>query len=153
MTKSKIELIAENLLTIYPLLYKSLSKPLRKSTSITPGGMFVLAVLKRNGMLTMSEIGKHLSMPKPHVTAIIDKLIEEQYVERLNDASDRRIVNIKITEKGLSDLEDIKRKISLNLKDRLSSLSDHNQDLLISSTQNVKEQLISISSNEMETVK
>lgn len=142
--QSKIEIIAENLMTIHPLLFRSLSKPLRAKTTITPGGMFVLGSLKRNGILSMSDIGKCLSMQKPHVTLIVDRLVEEEYVERQDDPHDRRIVNILITEKGLKNFEEIKLVISEDLKDKLHSLNAEEQDQLLLSSQKVKELLISI---------
>jgi len=144
----KIDLIAENLISIHPLLYKSISKPLRTKSSITPGGMFVMGSLKRYGILSMSDIGKCLSMPKPHITVIVDKLIEEGYVERLNDPKDRRIVNILITKKGLKDFEDIKEAVSENLKIKLSMLDEKEQDILAKASQQVKDILISILSKE-----
>jgi DNA-binding MarR family transcriptional regulator len=148
MTKSKVEIIAENLMSIHPLLYKSISKPMRKNTSITPGGMYVLGSLKRNGILSMSDIGKCLSMPKPHVTVIVDRLIEEGYVERQNDPKDRRVINILLTEKGLKDFEEIKQNLSENLKEKLSLLNVEEQEQLSVSSQNVKEILISILAKE-----
>jgi DNA-binding MarR family transcriptional regulator len=144
MAKSKVDIIAENLMSIHPLLYKSISKPMRRNTSITPGGMYVLGSLKRNGILSMSDIGKCLSMPKPHVTTIVDKLIEEGYVERQHDPKDRRIINILITEKGSKDFEEIKLNVSENLKEKLRLLNEEEQELLSVSSKNVKEILISI---------
>jgi DNA-binding MarR family transcriptional regulator len=148
MTTLKIDSIADNLISIHPLLFKSISRPLRNQTSITPGGMYVLGSLKRNGTQSMSDIGKCLSMPKPHVTVIVDKLIEEGYVERQSDPNDRRVVNILLTEKGLEDFENIKQEISENLKLKLSKLSDEEQEILADASQKVREILISILSKE-----
>jgi DNA-binding MarR family transcriptional regulator len=148
MIKSKIDIIADNLMSIHPLLFKSLSKPLRTMTPITPGGMFVLGSLKRHGILSMSDIGRCLSMPKPHVTVIVDKLIEEEYVERQNDPKDRRIVNVLITEKGLKDFEQLKLVISENLKEKLLTLNEEEQEQLAISSKNVKDILISILAKE-----
>ncbi len=148
MTKLRIDLIAENLITIHPLLYKSISRPLRNCTSITPAGMFVLGNLKRHGILSMSDIGKYLSMPKPHITVIVNKLIEEGYVERQNDPKDRRIIHIHITEKGLSDFENIKQAISENMKSKLVMLNDEELEQLSTASQRVKDILISILSKE-----
>lgn len=148
MTKSKIDLIADNLMSIHPLLFKSISKPLRNQTSITPGGMFVLGSLKRRGTQSMSDIGKCLSMPKPHVTVIVDKLIEEGYVERQSDPKDRRIINILLTEKGSADFESIKLAVSETLKIKLSELTDEEQEILVNASQQVKDILISILSKE-----
>lgn len=148
MTTLKIDLIADNLISIHPLLFKSISRPLRNQPSITPGGMYVLGSLKRNGTQSMSDIGKCLSMPKPHVTVIVDKLIEEGYVERQSDPNDRRVVNILITEKGLVDFENIKQEISENLKIKLSKLSDEELEILADASLKVREILISILSKE-----
>jgi len=148
MVKLKIDSIADNLLSIHPLLYKSISKPMRTQTSITPGGMFVLGSLKRNGMLSMSDIGKCLSMPKPHITVLVDKLIEEGYVERQSDPSDRRIVNILITPKGLKDFEEIKQAVSETLKSKLILLNEEELEVLSNASQHVKDILISILSKD-----
>ena len=121
---------------------------MKHQSSITPGGMFVLGSLKRNGTLSMSDIGKCLSMPKPHITVIVDKLIDEGYVERQSDPKDRRVVNILLTEKGLKNFEEIKLAISENLKVKLSTLSDEEQETLLIASQHVREILISILSRE-----
>ena len=148
MTTLKIDLIADNLISIHPLLYKSISKPLKHQSSITPGGMFVLGSLKRHGTQSMSDIGKCLSMPKPHVTVIVDKLIEEELVERQSDPNDRRIVNILLTKKGFDEFNSLKKDLSENLKIKLSKLNDQEQEILAIASQQMKEILISILSKE-----
>jgi DNA-binding MarR family transcriptional regulator len=153
MIKSNIEIISENLLSIHPLLYKSIAKPMRRNSNVTPGGMFVMGMLKRFGMLSMSDIGKHLSMPKPHVTVIVDKLIDERYVERQNDPNDRRIINIVLTEKGKEDFEAMKQAISENLKEKLSLLNEEEQERLSTASQSVKDILVSILTKECKSSK
>ena len=147
MTKSNIDIITDNLMTIHPLVYKNILKPIRKNTSITPGGMYVLGSLKRNGILSMSDIGKCLSMPKPHVTVIVDRLIEEEFVERQNDPKDRRIINIILTENGRSFFEEIKESISENLKEKLRMLSEEDQEIMSFFSTKMKEILTAISEN------
>ena len=96
----------------------------------------------------MSLIGKYLSMPKPHITVIIDRLIEEGYVERQHDPDDRRIVNISITEKGLIDLDEINQVIAEELKVKLLVLDADELEQLSVSSQNVKDKLLYILSQE-----
>lgn len=147
MNKLKVDQIAENIISVYPLLYKTISRPI-KHQSITPGGMFVLGTLKRNGVQSMSDIGKCLAMPKPHVTVIVDKLIEEGYVERQNDPNDRRIVNISMTEKGFEVFQEIKTILAENMKIKLLKLTEEEQDILAVASLQVKDILISILSKE-----
>ena len=63
-------------------------------------------------------------MPKPHVTAIIDRLIDAGYVERQSDPKDRRIINISLTPKGSKIFETTQKLVSKNLKSKLLLLSD-----------------------------
>jgi Transcriptional regulators len=115
---------------------------------VTPGGMFVMGSLKRNGVMSMSDIGKCLAMPKPHVTVIVDKLIEEGYVERQNDPNDRRIINILLTEKGTEVFHEIKATLAENMKIKLLNLPEEEQEILAVASQQVKDILISILSKE-----
>jgi DNA-binding MarR family transcriptional regulator len=148
MDKLKIDLIAENIISVYPLLYKTISRPIKHQSSITPGAMFVMGSLKRHGLLSMSDIGKCLAMPKPHVTLIIDRLIEEQYVERQNDPNDRRIINVSITEKGIQIFDEIKATLVENMKIKLLNLTEEEQEILAVASLQVKDILMSILSKE-----
>jgi len=142
---TSIDLIIENLISIHPLLSKSLSKSIKTYTNLNPGSLYVMGLLSRNEMLSMSEIGCRLSMPKPHVTNLVDKLIAEEMVERLFDPNDRRIINIRITQKGKKDFNEIKLDISQELRMRLQKLdADKIESLSIASLQ-VKNTLIEFS--------
>ena len=128
--KSKIDLTVENLIAIYPLLAKSLTRSIRAKTNLNPGSLFILGILSKNEMLSMSEIGCRLSMPKPHVTAQVDKLIAENMVERLFDPNDRRIINIKLTEKGRVDFASMKLEISEDMRNRIQTLEENDIEKL-----------------------
>lgn len=131
-----IDKIIENLIRIHPLLTKNLNRSIRSKTNLNPGSLFILGVLNRNEMLSMSEIGCKLSMPRPHVTAQVDKLIAEGMVERLFDPNDRRIINIKMTEKGKNDFQQIKMEISTEMRQNLKKLDEMKlEELLASATQ------------------
>jgi DNA-binding MarR family transcriptional regulator len=148
MMRTDVDAISDNLMSIYSLLYRNLAKPLRKKTTVTPGGLFVMSYLKRKGLSSMSDIGKSLMIPKPHVTVLVDKLIEEEYVERRDDLNDRRIVNILLTEKGQNDFEEIKQVISETLKEKLSTLKNNQIQQLMACSQNVRETLNNILTND-----
>lgn len=53
------------------------------------------------------EITKRMIDKSSNATRIVDKLLEKQLVSRTEDSTDRRLVNIKITEKGLQLIESI----------------------------------------------
>lgn len=143
-----IDSIIENLISIHPLLSKSFTKSIRTKTNLNPGSLYVLGVLTRHNMLSMSEIGCRLSMPKPHVTGIVDKLILENLVERLNDPTDRRIINIRITEKGKEDFDAIKLEISQEMRLNLEKLNTQKIEILTLASQQIKDILMEITVKE-----
>jgi len=141
-TKISIDSVVENLISIHPLLSKAFNRSMRSKTNLNPGSLFVLGVLSRNGILSMSEIGCKLSMPKPHITGLVDKLVAEDLVERLYDPKDRRIVNVHITEKGISDFNAIKLEISKELRIKLQKLDVETLETLAMASKQVKDILI-----------
>jgi len=139
-----IDRIIENLIYLHPLLSKSLTRSIKAKTNLNPGSLFILGILSKYEMLSMSEIGCKLSIPKPHVTAQIDKLIAEEMVERVFDPNDRRIINIRLTEKGIVDFKDIKQQVSQDMRERIEKLDIQKLNILSSSTQLVRDILSEI---------
>jgi DNA-binding MarR family transcriptional regulator len=139
-----IETVIDNLLYLHPLLSKNFSKQVRAKTNLNPGSWFILSMLCRHEKLSMSELGKKLSMPNPHVTVLIDKLIELHFVERLPDSNDRRIVHIHITPKGVAQFKKIKKEISKEMHQQLEELSPEQLNTLATATQQVREILLLI---------
>ena len=139
-----IDSVIENLISIHPLLSKTFTKSIRSKTNLNPGSLYVLGVLTRHEVLSMSEIGCRLSMPKSHVTSQVDKLIAEEMVERLFDPKDRRIVNVRITEKGKIDFNAIKLEISQDLRLKLEKLDTDTIEALSVSSQQLKEILMTV---------
>ena len=139
-----IDKIIENLIYLHPLLSKSLTRSIKSKTNLNPGSLYILGMLSKFEMLSMSEIGCKLSMPKPHVTTQIDKLISEEMVERLFDPHDRRIVNIRMTEKGKEDFIAIKQEVSRDMRERIEKLDSQNLAVLSESTQQVRDILSEI---------
>ena len=52
------------------------------------------------GSKTMSEIAAELEITMGTLTIAVDKLIRKGYLERNRSASDRRIVNVSLTQRG-----------------------------------------------------
>jgi DNA-binding MarR family transcriptional regulator len=142
INQTTIEKVVDNLMYLQPLLSKSFSKQMRAKTNLNPGSLFIMGILSVYKTLSMSEIGRKLTMPKPHVTVLIDKLIEEEMVERIADQSDRRIINIHITEKGFTQFQNIKQEISEEMRHQLNQLSSEQITTLVTATQQVRDLLV-----------
>lgn len=61
----------------------------------------VMKRLEPGKPLTVSEISSKVNRNKSNVTPIIDFLVSKDIVERIPDDRDRRIIRVKLTEKGI----------------------------------------------------
>ena len=50
---------------------------------------------------TMGELSESLHVPLSTATRIVEWLVRAEFVERLSDPSDRRVVRVRMTEKGI----------------------------------------------------
>ena len=67
---------------------------------LTSPQFYVLATIGYAGRLPFSEIGEKMMVTVSNLTGIVDRLEEKGLVARERDAHDRRIVRVRLTEKG-----------------------------------------------------
>jgi DNA-binding MarR family transcriptional regulator len=116
--------IVENLVSIVPVLHR---KILRMDLGGVTGNLTrlhlgIMARL-REGSMTASELARVSIVPKPQMTHLIDQLVDSGIVARNPDSSDRRVINIALTERGVVLLEELKLKVQQNVRKELEALS------------------------------
>lgn len=146
MEKKEFNTIIENIITIKPILINNLVNPAYNASLYSTGTINLLLILDKYHLLSMSDIGKELCMPKPNVTALIDKIISKGLINRLQDEKDRRVIQIHLTQKGAESVEEIKNNLKENIKQKLLNLNEEELDLLSFSLRNVKNILVKIAS-------
>lgn len=146
MEEKKLSALVSNIISIKPMFYKTLGKPVPMNSDITPGAFYVMLYLKKCNSLSMSDLGKKLLISKPNVTALVNKIIAKGYVVRSSDKKDRRIIMISLTNKGAKFVEKNNEKYLEQIKQRLLSLSDKELEVFSDSLQNVKDILLKIQS-------
>jgi len=145
--ENNLENIAQNLMATFPLIFKKLLKKEESGIckNLTPSHTQIMCLLENFGSMPISEIGKKLCISPPNMTPLIDKLIEENLVERIPNSRDRRIVNINLTDKGKEFLKKYKESIVNNLKSKLSDLTEEEQAELNTILGRLKEIILKIS--------
>ena len=78
-------------------LFKFLSK-----INITARKAGILSTLAANkdGEMNMGNLGGEMGVTSPGITALIDKLEDDDLVERKRDAEDSRVTLVELTESG-----------------------------------------------------
>ncbi len=67
---------------------------------LTPARAEVLWVLSRQGPMTQKDLSRVLKCTPRNVTGLVDALLKAELVERLPHPTDRRAVQVALTERG-----------------------------------------------------
>ena len=108
-----IDSVAQNLFLALPIFRKRLlhMDVIQREFNVPLSHVQVMAMLNDNGCMNVSEISRRLGIAKPNITPLIDRLIDEHYVERKRDENDRRMVNVNICPLGVARLSEIRAKM------------------------------------------
>jgi DNA-binding MarR family transcriptional regulator len=136
-----IDRIVENIFTIHPLISKTLGREIKAKLNLSPGVLLLVKLLYKHEFLSMKEIGNKLMVPKSNATVLVDKLIAENMVERFYDESDRRVVNIRLTEEGKAYYQMIKQTLGQELRIRIQTLDEKKIDQMLEASQFVRDTL------------
>ncbi len=92
--------------------------------------MYLLLMLQRDQEIIMSRIADYINAPLSTATGIVDRLVNKGYLLRGRSDSDRRIVVIRLTEKGQALVDSVKLSI-MNYMERIEdSLTEEERRLL-----------------------
>jgi DNA-binding MarR family transcriptional regulator len=130
MSINQKEKYAEDLLTVPPLVFRSIRRklirlvPADTDFDISPIHFEIITLLREAGTLHAAEIGERLQIARAQMTRLLDKLVDSGIVKRKVNKTDRRITDIILTTKGRAFLEDSDTKIKEAIKETLSCLDE-----------------------------
>jgi len=97
----------------------------------------ILFALFNNKKLTMAEISEKISKDKSTVTALVSKLVDYGYVEKIKDSLDSRITYVSLTTKGF-ELKPIFDDISSKLINKFYiNVHDDEKEMLLNTLQKI----------------
>jgi DNA-binding MarR family transcriptional regulator len=145
MKGNRNDTFAEELLTIPPLIFRSVRRKLYKTLpndvdmEISPLHFEIIALLYESGPLHSAEIGERLQIARAQVTRLLDKLADSGIVDRQIDIADRRMINIILTDQGKAFFEQSHRNIMNAVRETLSCLDEEELKDLSDSLRRMKE--------------
>ena len=139
MKRNILNSVVRDLLSITPSIRRSIQRKVVKTAfaqieeDITLPHLEIMKLLKEEGTRHIAEIGESLQIPKPQMTHLIDRLQELEIVIRQADMTDRRIINIMLTDKGRRIIEELDQVINESIEAKLSILTEEElQELSVS---------------------
>jgi DNA-binding MarR family transcriptional regulator len=83
-----------------------------------------LMCIVENERISSKKLSEMLDVTPANVTGIVDKLIEQGYVRRVENAQDRRVVFLETTEAGKKLIENLEQMATEFTSKMLSGLSE-----------------------------
>lgn len=101
-----LEQLAEELMMVLPYWHYKIDRPFKMSYKENGDQMsletyYCLQMLRWDGAMTMSELAERLRITKQQATQMIDRLYKYDFVRRLYDQEDRRVIRIEITQRAV----------------------------------------------------
>lgn len=97
----------------------------------------ILKMLRTQGNITLTEIAESLIVKKNALSQLIDRMVNDQLIERFHDTVDRRKILLSITPKGLTIAENFEYHFISNfrkLAESIPAAEDDKQEFLESIT-------------------
>jgi DNA-binding MarR family transcriptional regulator len=92
---------------------------------------FILKTLYEQGSKKSSDLSKMLNVSASHITAVTDSLIEKSWIQRVRSVTDRRIVDLHLTDEGKNTLELFEKKKTDFLLQKFNDFSDQDMENFI----------------------
>lgn len=90
-----------------------------------------LMILKFEGESSMSAISDKLNLEKGSFTPVANKLINYDFIEKIIDPKDKRVYNLRLTEKGCDFSEEFSRNHIEYINGLLDCLSENEKNLYL----------------------
>ncbi|MEW5894644.1 MAG: MarR family transcriptional regulator [Candidatus Omnitrophota bacterium] len=127
MTK-RLDEITEEVMRILPVFLRKVHAGTLQFMSMTPAQIFILMLVQEKGHCCLSDIGRELSIAPPTATGIIDRLERDNYIKRVHSQEDRRVVNVCLTKKGSTYLEQMRNEKYERVKQVIGLLTTEDQE-------------------------
>ena len=111
------------------------STQLKKKFGLTGPQLIILQTVVENELMSVTQLSKDVSLSQATVTNITKRLENQGYLERNKNTTDKRRINLMVTEKGKSILKKVPPLLQKKFTSKFSELEEWEQ-LMIESAFN-----------------
>lgn len=97
---------------------------------LTMQQMKVIMMLEYKGELPVSSLADSLNVSLPNMTGIIDRLVQNELVERVPSPSDRRVILLRSTPKSKEIFDSLFQSAFLRFQEVMSQLKKTDQEMI-----------------------
>ena len=106
-----------------------------------------MTAFSEDSLLSMGELCKMANIKMPSMTEAVDRFEKEGILDRIRNNEDRRVVKVKMTEKGKKMHKEVLKRRADELTKIFGVLTTKERTKLVDSLKNVSEILIKVTEN------
>ncbi|WP_069649178.1 MarR family winged helix-turn-helix transcriptional regulator [Caloranaerobacter ferrireducens] len=114
-------------------IIKKKGREILKDYNITGPQFNALQYLIREGNLTIGELSEKMALAYSTITDLVDRMEKNDLVIRVRDDKDRRVVRIKVLDKGFEILNKVLNRRIDYLEEKLNSFTEEEKQFLVKS--------------------
>ena len=117
---------AARVMETIPLVMRAIRADMRAqgATTISVPQFRTLAFLDRNPGASLSEVAEHVGVTRATASATIERLVQRNFVDRINDPQERRRVILNLTEAGQYHLQQAREHTRSQIAGLLNHLTE-----------------------------
>lgn len=104
-----------------------------KAFGFTSSQCYSLLHLNRNGNLSMNQLSEKMNLSMSTMTRIINNLVRDGFILRERDETDKRVVNLRLTDKGVKGATILRKAIQEYYKNIVGNLPNGQVEEIMSS--------------------
>jgi len=112
-------------------------REVKQSAGVTPAQFRVLQIIGETGQATATAISSRMRVTQATVTSLVDKLVKHGMVNREKSETDRRQINILITDRGRDTISRAPDALQQRYVRKFEALEDWEQAQLVASLERV----------------
>ena len=113
------------------------SQKLLRESGLTAPQLLVMRAIEKEGQPATSTLARHIVVSQATVTRIIDRLEQAGLVRREKSSSDKRVVNVSLTQSGKDKLSAAPEPLQAEFLRRFRTLEGWEQEMLKSALMRV----------------
>lgn len=116
---------ATRVMETIPLVMRAIRADMRAigSTTLSVPQFRTLAFLDRNPGASLSDLAEHLGVTRATASATIERLVQRNYVHRMDHPQERRRIVLNLTEDGKHHLQQAREQTRTHIADLLNHLT------------------------------
>jgi DNA-binding MarR family transcriptional regulator len=131
--KGDWDTILRRIMTSYNDISKAINPKGLLKINLTSAQIKLLTCFSNKAELTMTELSNNLAVSMPTMTAMVDRLVNSNMVERERNNIDRRVVRVKLTDAGEKILKKLVRIRRKEMEKILMNLSEEEMNAYLTS--------------------